>query len=551
MARSHGLVRRLECAGPGRANLSEGADPSGGRGTEFVVRGAELDPTRARTYLADVARFAPAAVRVDGTDISDGLRGYLARAELELPQFKLRGTVALAHRGEPARIWLLVHGVVSTHVGVTRAPCFEAVVELADKFAAGELTPAATAADLREAIAPALEAIVDAGVQLMLATGARSASLPATSQARVLHLLLQALRSRRRAAEVLALPVVPALVSRDERRWLAIESLPALARPEPAFALEPEQNPDDFALPGPPVLLLGTAERGSWPSCCSCDFARRRRAKRADAGLGRAVAELATAGAGVRRGAAAVAGSDIVAGRAAIPGDPAGGSARRGRCAGAGRAVRRGRFAAGGRRAADPVPRARAPRRARGDRRGRDRRGVGLPGLHRAAGRQRHAGHGEPGDVGPDVAPAVTRAVMTPVRVDDPDDPRLADYRELEALGHRPDPHRFIAESELVVERLLHSPYPVASVLTTESHCARLGPALAARPEVPVYVGDQALLRTVVGFNFHRGVAACGVRPPALRWNDMSPGTALKMSRRTCCRGSARDRPTPSRWPRA
>ncbi|MCY1072658.1 hypothetical protein OV090_48385 [Nannocystis sp. RBIL2] len=262
VARSHGLVRRLECAGPGRANLSEGADPSGGRGTEFVVRGAELDPARARTYLADVARFAPAAVRVDGSDISDGLRSYLARADLELPQFKLRGTVALAHRGEPARIWLLVHGVVSTHVGVTRAPCFEAVVELADKFAAGELTPAATAADLREAIAPALEAIVDAGVQLMLATGARSASLPGTSQARVLHLLLQALRSRRRAAEVLALPVVPALVSRDERRWLAIESLPALARPEPAFALEPEQNPDDFALPGPPILLLGTAERG-------------------------------------------------------------------------------------------------------------------------------------------------------------------------------------------------------------------------------------------------------------------------------------------------
>jgi tRNA G18 (ribose-2'-O)-methylase SpoU len=113
---------------------------------------------------------------------------------------------------------------------------------------------------------------------------------------------------------------------------------------------------------------------------------------------------------------------------------------------------------------------------------------------------------------------------MTPVRVDDPDDPRLADYRELEALGHRPDPRRFLAESELVVERLLHSPYPVASVLTTESHCARLGPALAARPEVPVYVGEQALLRTVVGFNFHRGVAACGVRPPELRWHDMSSG---------------------------
>lgn len=115
---------------------------------------------------------------------------------------------------------------------------------------------------------------------------------------------------------------------------------------------------------------------------------------------------------------------------------------------------------------------------------------------------------------------------MTLVRVDDPDDPRLADYRELHALGPRSDPGRFIAESELVVERLLRSRYPVASVLATESHAVRLGPTLATRPEVPVYVGAQAVVREAVGFNFHRGVAACGLRPPALRWSDMSPETS-------------------------
>ncbi|MDC0718258.1 TrmH family RNA methyltransferase [Nannocystis bainbridge] len=114
---------------------------------------------------------------------------------------------------------------------------------------------------------------------------------------------------------------------------------------------------------------------------------------------------------------------------------------------------------------------------------------------------------------------------MIPVRVDDPDDPRLADYRALEALAHRSDPHRFVAESELVVERLLRSDYGVASVLTTASHCERLAPILAARPEVPVYVGEQAVLRQAVGQNFHRGVAACGLRPAGLRWNDMSPET--------------------------
>lgn len=265
VARGQGRVRRLEFSGQGRSVVSEAADPGGGRGTEFVVRGAELDANRARAYLADVCRFAPAAVRVDGAAVSDGLRAYLAHVELAAPELlalKLRGTVALTHRGEPGRIWLLVDGVVTTHVGVARAPCFEAVVELADKFAAGELTPAATAADLREAIAPALELLVDAGVQLMLAIGARSASLPASSQARVLQLLLQALRTRRRAAEVVALPIVPALVDRNDRRLLPLSALAALARPEPAFALGPEQDPEDFALPGEPVLILGTAERG-------------------------------------------------------------------------------------------------------------------------------------------------------------------------------------------------------------------------------------------------------------------------------------------------
>lgn len=261
-ARGDGLLRRLDVSGQGRGDMNERTDADGGRGTEVLVRAAELDPSRARTWLADVCRFAPAAVRVDGAPVSDGLRRYLARTDLDLPKFKLRGSVALAHRGEPARIWLLVHGVVSTHVGVARAPCFEAVVELADKLAAGELKASATTADLREAIAPALEAIVDAGVQLMLAAGARSATLAPGSQARVLQLLLQTLRTRRRAAEVLALPVVPALVGRGDRRFLPLEALPALARPEPAFALDPEQDPEAFALPGPPVLLLGTAERG-------------------------------------------------------------------------------------------------------------------------------------------------------------------------------------------------------------------------------------------------------------------------------------------------
>ena len=271
-SRGDGLVRRIEISGHGRCDLHEGTDPERGRGTAFALHGAELDASRARSYLADVARFAPGAVRVDGTALPEGLRGYLAGRELALPQHRLRGHVMLGHRGEQARVWLLVHGVVTTHVGVARSPCFEAVVELGDKIAAGELSVNATAADLREALAPALEALVDAGVRLMLSVGAQAASVPATSQARVLHLLLQALRSRRRVQEVLAVPIVPALVGRSERRFLPLSALEGLARREAAFALDPAQDPEAFALPDAPVLLLGTAERGALAELLSLRF---------------------------------------------------------------------------------------------------------------------------------------------------------------------------------------------------------------------------------------------------------------------------------------
>jgi tRNA G18 (ribose-2'-O)-methylase SpoU len=111
-----------------------------------------------------------------------------------------------------------------------------------------------------------------------------------------------------------------------------------------------------------------------------------------------------------------------------------------------------------------------------------------------------------------------------PIEVTEADDPRLADYRELQALGHRPDPRRFIAESELAVERLLRSRFGVRSVLGTESHLQRLAPALADRPEVCVLVAEQPVIRDAVGFNFHRGVAACGLRPDGLAWGDLSEG---------------------------
>jgi tRNA G18 (ribose-2'-O)-methylase SpoU len=91
------------------------------------------------------------------------------------------------------------------------------------------------------------------------------------------------------------------------------------------------------------------------------------------------------------------------------------------------------------------------------------------------------------------------------ILVDDPADPRLELLR-----GTRP--HTFHVESELAVQRLLASAFKCLAILGTPAHLERLPPATC-----PVYVGDHALVRAVVGFDLHRGVIACAERPAALR----------------------------------
>ena len=89
------------------------------------------------------------------------------------------------------------------------------------------------------------------------------------------------------------------------------------------------------------------------------------------------------------------------------------------------------------------------------------------------------------------------------ILVDVPADPRLDLFRA-------PRPHTFLVESELAVQRLLASDFTTLAILGTAAHLQRLPAAC------PVYVGDRALLRSVVGFDLHRGVIACAARPALL-----------------------------------
>lgn len=103
------------------------------------------------------------------------------------------------------------------------------------------------------------------------------------------------------------------------------------------------------------------------------------------------------------------------------------------------------------------------------------------------------------------------------VEVDDPDDPRLADYRSLTDVALRSSieaPHGlFIAEGALVIERARAAGYELRSALMTSEWLDRSAEVLVGS-DAPVYVGSDATLRALTGFHVHRGALASVHRRP-------------------------------------
>jgi len=96
--------------------------------------------------------------------------------------------------------------------------------------------------------------------------------------------------------------------------------------------------------------------------------------------------------------------------------------------------------------------------------------------------------------------------------VEDPGDPRLADYREIRDAERRRLDGTFIAEGRQVVRRLLSAGrYRVRSALVTPPALHALGEALAAAG-VPTYLVRQDVVEAVVGIEFHHGCLAAGER---------------------------------------
>ena len=105
---------------------------------------------------------------------------------------------------------------------------------------------------------------------------------------------------------------------------------------------------------------------------------------------------------------------------------------------------------------------------------------------------------------------------MQRVDVSDPADPRLRDYVQLTDVVLRrvsePAGGLYIAESPKVIARALEAGHRPRSVLTLERWLPDLEQLLQGF-DVPVYVGESALLEEVTGYLMHRGALASMHRP--------------------------------------
>ena len=100
------------------------------------------------------------------------------------------------------------------------------------------------------------------------------------------------------------------------------------------------------------------------------------------------------------------------------------------------------------------------------------------------------------------------------IHIDDPNDPRVADYRELRERDLVGRQRSFIAEGQVVLEKLIRGGrHPLRSVLVADKRVATLAPLLAGLPgDVAVYAASQAVMDAVAGFSIHRGILAAGAR---------------------------------------
>lgn len=106
---------------------------------------------------------------------------------------------------------------------------------------------------------------------------------------------------------------------------------------------------------------------------------------------------------------------------------------------------------------------------------------------------------------------------MRAVQIDDPADPRLADYVALtdtvRRVRHEPAAGFFLAEGQLVMRRAVQAGCPPRSLLLAPNRADDLLLELTAL-DCPVYIASPDVLQAVTGFHVHRGALGSFGRLP-------------------------------------
>ncbi len=116
------------------------------------------------------------------------------------------------------------------------------------------------------------------------------------------------------------------------------------------------------------------------------------------------------------------------------------------------------------------------------------------------------------------------------IRIDDPDDPRVAAYRNIRERDLVGRHGLFVVEGKVVLEAMLAAPaYAPQSLLVLENRLAGLAETLTRLPpHVPVHVAGGAVMDAVAGFHIHRGILAIGERRAKLSALELLDGLRPK-----------------------
>lgn len=105
---------------------------------------------------------------------------------------------------------------------------------------------------------------------------------------------------------------------------------------------------------------------------------------------------------------------------------------------------------------------------------------------------------------------------IDPIIIDDPEDPRVAAYRDIRERDLTGRQGLFIAEGEVVVRGLASAASrcrPLSLLLAEKRVTALTDVIHALPPGTPVYVARQPVLDRIAGFELHRGILALGEKP--------------------------------------